>query len=153
MRISFDLDDLLICYQPDVPRESNRVPLLLRAWFEEPLRLGARELMRELNAQGHVLWVYTTSLRDPWRVRLWLRFYGIRVGDVITGYRNTAALQEAGVAGKLYKIPSHFGIDLHIDDSEGLDVDGERHGFRALVISPNDSDWVQKVQEAVRLLV
>lgn len=150
MRISFDLDDLLICYQPGVPREPNCVPLFLRSWFEEPLRLGARELMRELNAQGHELWVYTTSLREPWRVRLWLRFYGIRVGDVITGNRNTAALQETGMTGKLYKIPSHFGIDLHIDNSEGLDKDGERYGFCALVISPDDRDWVPKVREALR---
>lgn len=150
MRISFDLDDFLICYQPGIPQEPSRIPFLLLAWFEEPLRLGAQELMRELTAQGHELLVYTTSLREPWHVRLWLRFYGIQVGDVITGNRNDAALRAAGVVGKLYKIPSHFQIDLHIDDAEGLDKDGEVHGFRALIISPHDGDWVRKVQEAVR---
>ena len=42
MRISFDLDDTLICYQPHVPRE----PPPSWAWRlviqDEPLRLGAR---------------------------------------------------------------------------------------------------------------
>ena len=52
MRISFDLDDTIICYQECVPREP---PL---RWYcrlvagDEPLRLGARDLMHSLRARG-----------------------------------------------------------------------------------------------------
>jgi FMN phosphatase YigB (HAD superfamily) len=76
MRISFDLDDTLICYQPGVPAEAPLALWPIRAWLSEPLRLGARELLRELVAQGHTVGVYTTSYRDPQKVRLWLMSYG-----------------------------------------------------------------------------
>ena len=40
MRISFDLDDTLICYQSSVPKEKNRIPWLLRRWLTEPFAAG-----------------------------------------------------------------------------------------------------------------
>lgn len=48
MRISFDLDDTLICLKGTVPSEPNRVPRLLRGLFGEPLRLGFPRLAAEL---------------------------------------------------------------------------------------------------------
>jgi hypothetical protein len=53
MRISFDLDDTLICYRPGAVHEP--APPWHRTLFSlgEPLRLGARELPRDLSAQGH----------------------------------------------------------------------------------------------------
>ena len=48
MRISFDLDDTLICYGAEVPNEPP-LPLLLR-WLmaDERLRLGSRAPSLEL---------------------------------------------------------------------------------------------------------
>lgn len=151
MRISFDLDDLLICYQSYVPREPNRVPFFLRPWLEEPLRLGAMALLRELQAEGHEIWVYTTSLRESWRVRAWLRCYGVRVGRVLNGTDNEEALRASGHLGRLYKYPRYFNIDLHIDDAEGLEDDGKHHNFQALTISPGDAEWTDKVKAAVEI--
>jgi hypothetical protein len=42
-----------------------------------------------------------------------------------------------------------FDIDLLIDDSEGVRIEGERHGFRALVVAPEDARWSEKVQAAL----
>src|SRR5438067_846899 len=83
MRISFDLDDTLICYGPAVPCEPR--PAWHRRLFtsREPLRLGAKSLMLELEQRGWELWIYTTSYREPRSVRRWLRSHGIRVRDVI----------------------------------------------------------------------
>lgn len=78
MRISFDLDDMLICRKGTVPSEPNRVPWLLRGLLGEPLRLGFRRLAAELERRGWEVCIYTTSFRPPWRVRVWLRWYGIR---------------------------------------------------------------------------
>ena len=83
MRISFDVDGTLICYQPGVPREMNRVPFPLRGWLHEPLRAGARDLLRELRSAGHEIWIYTTSLRSPFYMRAFLGCYGVRVAGVI----------------------------------------------------------------------
>jgi len=61
MRISFDLDDTLVCYQPGVPQEP-RLPWYLR-WLvaDEPLRRGTMNLICELRRYGWEVWIYTTS--------------------------------------------------------------------------------------------
>jgi hypothetical protein len=50
------------------------------------------------------------------------------------------------------KFPPAFGIDLRIGDAEGVRLEGERHGFRVLVVQPNDRDWFRKILAAVDLL-
>ena len=47
------------------------------------------------------------------------------------------------------KYPPAFGIDLHVDDSPGIAIEGEQHGFRVLVIASDDPGWVTRVLEAV----
>ena len=43
-----------------------------------------------------------------------------------------------------------FGIQLHIDDSEGVKREGEMYGFDVLVIAPDDAQWTERVLEAVK---
>src|SRR5207249_551166 len=83
MRVSFDLDDTLICYQPGVAQEPPlRWPL---SWLvrDEPLRAGSRELIGRLWRTGCEVWIYTTSYRDPLSVRAWLWAHGVRVARVV----------------------------------------------------------------------
>ena len=85
MRISFDLDDTLICYGGTTPCETDLPwPLRLVAG-NEPLPRGTRSLLMTLRSHGHELWVYTTSLRRPRQVRQWLRCHGVRVDRVVNG--------------------------------------------------------------------
>jgi len=149
VRISFDIDDTLICSQDDAPREPNRVPRLLRPWFRESLRAGARDLMRGLAAEGHEIWVYTTSLRDPARLKLWFRLYGIPIRRVINDAEHDRIMARLGFTDRPSKYPSHFNIDLHVDDSEGVALEGRRHGFAVVVVSPTDPDWAMRVRAAV----
>jgi hypothetical protein len=149
MRISFDLDDTLICYQPGVPREA---PL---SWWrrlfvnDEPLRLGARSLMRELAAAGCDLWIYTTSYRHPGGVRRWLRYHGIHVTQVINQDLHEFHLRRTPRDYPPSKNPRAFGIDLHVDDSDGVRMEGEEHGFAVVVVAPEDEAWTDKVRAAV----
>src|SRR5947209_6395070 len=85
VRISFDLDDTLICYGAGASCERRLrwpVRLFIR---DEPLRLGTVRLARELRGRGHEVWVYTTSDRPARAVRWWLRAHGILVVRVING--------------------------------------------------------------------
>ena len=50
------------------------------------------------------------------------------------------------------KFPPSFGIDLHVDDSEGVKMEGDEHGFRVLCIDPYDTHWAEKLLCAMRLL-
>jgi hypothetical protein len=148
MRISFDLDDTLICYDPAVPREPVRVPWWARHWYEEPLRLGTCELMAEISRRGHDIWIYTTSGRRPKAVTRWLHFYGIRVSAVINAdmHQQLGAREVGGY--RLTKYPPAFDIALHIDD-EGILPRGHEHVFRVVQLRPADLEWTKRVLEAV----
>jgi hypothetical protein len=145
MRISFDLDDMLICRQELAKQERNRIPYLLRIWLNEPLRLGAVYLMKTLIKNKHEVWIYTTSYRHPFSVRLWLWFYGIRVSDIINQAIHTQYSRSRHNSSQPSKNPKMFGIDLHIDDSIGVEMEGQKYGFNVLVIDPGDDEWVDKV--------
>ena len=152
MRISFDLDDTLICYGPSFPRES-RLP-----WYKrliaghEPLREGAPALLRRLQASGWEVWVYTTSRRSIGSVRRWLLCHGIRVAGVINQDVHEANFCRSPNHRALSKHPGAFGIDLHVDDCEGVRMEGETHGFNVLVISPHDEAWAERVWLAAESL-
>lgn len=146
MRISFDLDDTLICYSPDVPPEPSSIPLWWRWREHEPLRLGAVSLLRELG-EKHELWIYTTSNREPKQVKRWLGFYGIKIGSVVNADFHARVVRSR----EWSKLPSHFGIALHVDDEDFADL-GARFGFKWFVVSPADLDWADKVRGAVARL-
>jgi hypothetical protein len=145
MRISFDLDDTLICYRDGVAGEP-RLPWYLR-WFidDEPLRLGAPALMCKLQARGWEVCIYTTSQRNPAAVRRWLQRHGVRASTVINKDIHDLRLRRGPQHSMPSKNPAAFGIDLHVDDSDGVQQEGEKHGFRVVVVSPDDPRWVEKV--------
>ena len=146
MRISFDLDDTLICHGGTVPCE-RRLSWLLRAWLGgEPLRRGAVALAATLRADGHELWVYTTSHRNARRVRRWLRVHGVRVDRVVNGAEHDRCF---GAGSSPTKRPHAFGIDLHVDDAPGVKIEGDRHGFAVCVVDPADERWTEQVLAAV----
>src|SRR5262249_12028496 len=120
MRISFDLDDTLICYGTGTPCEPAP-PWYWRPFVSgEPLRLRARSLMETLRTAGWESWVYTTSYRNPGAVRRWLRSYGICVAMVINQAAHDRHLRRGASDYPPSKNPKAFGIDLHVDDSEGV---------------------------------
>jgi hypothetical protein len=145
MRISFDLDDTLICYREDVPREPP-IPLLL-CWLvaDEPLRLGTCTLMKDLQARGWEPWIYTTSYRRPSQVQRWLRYHGVAVAGVINQDAHEACFRGRCGERRPTKYPPAFGIDLHVDDSDGVRIEGEQNGFAVVVVRPDDRDWAEKV--------
>jgi hypothetical protein len=149
MRISFDVDDTLVCYGGGVPSEQF-VPWPLRPWFHEPVRRGTRDLLRELARLGCEPWIYTTSYREPLYLKLWFRSFGVRLGGVVNQHVHERHLQ--GRRWSSYapsKYPPAFGIDLHVDDLDGVREEGLRYGFDVVVVSPADPDWAAKVLEVV----
>ncbi|HEX8957572.1 MAG TPA: hypothetical protein VF798_14925 [Burkholderiaceae bacterium] len=43
------------------------------------------------------------------------------------------------------KNPKAFGIDLHVDDSQGVFLEGQRFGFQVVVVSLDDGAWDTQV--------
>jgi hypothetical protein len=113
-------------------------------------RLGARQLLRDLQRQGHELWIYTISYRDPCSVWWWLGGHGIWVQRVLNQDIHDRTFRRDRDARPPSKNPRAFGIHLHIDDSIGVAEEGRQLGFRVLELAPEDPDWTDRVRNAVR---
>jgi hypothetical protein len=143
VRISFDVDDTLVC-DSSVPVEPP-ASRWKRLWYPENLRRGTRDLMRALLDRRHEVWIYTTSYRSPSYLRGWFRSFRISIAGVVNQDRHDRVVGRRGPS----KYPPAFGIDLHVDDSMGVAEEGRRYGFAVVVITPNDLDWAACVLEAV----
>jgi hypothetical protein len=143
LRISFDVDDTLVC-DASVPVEPC-ASRWNRLWYPERLRHGTRDLMRALLDRRHEIWIYTTSFRSPRYLRGWFRSFRIPISGVVNQDRHERVVGRRGPS----KYPPAFGIHLHIDDSAGVAEEGRRHGFAVVVVAPDDRDWAARVLEAV----
>jgi hypothetical protein len=146
LRVSFDLDDCLICCDPAVPSEPRG--FLHRMWFREPLRLGTIQLMKDLIRQGWRVWIYTTSYRSPLGLKWWFRWQGVRLEGVVNQAIHIGRVTRAFGGAGPSKYPRAFGIDLHVDDSEGVRTEGLKWGFEVVVVRPDDARWRERVLEA-----
>lgn len=152
IRISFDIDDTLACQLHHCAVEHSKLPACILRWLGEPLRMGTRSLICELRRQGCSIWVYTSSGRTPSYIRRWLLLYGIRVDGVVNSVLHNRALTVHGLSNAPSKYPPAFDIDLHVDDSEGVRIEGHDHGFRVVVVHPEDERWARKVLDAVAIV-
>jgi hypothetical protein len=141
MRIAFDLDNTLIRNDFDFPLAVAQWPLLQKLLQTEPLRLGIQELFAFCRARRWEVWIYTTSYRSPFYIRKLLWVYGLQVDGIVNQARHTQQVKVRST-----KHPPTFGIDLLIDDSRGVQLEGERFGFNVIQIEPNDFGWVDTIQ-------
>ena len=139
MRISIDIDDTLVLRDHQATPEKGKFPAFIHRWFGEPLRSGTCALVHELRRRGCSVWIYTSSVRGPFQIRLWLFLYGIRVDGVINDDTHRRELSRRNFSRSPSKYPPAFDIDLHIDDSAGVKMEGDELGFRVLVIQPDDA--------------
>lgn len=143
MRISFDLDDTLIC-DSSVPTEQH-VSWWRRWRYPERLRHGTRSLMAELNRRRCKIWIYTSSCRCPRYLKSWFASFGVTIEGIVNLDRHERTVGLRGPS----KFPPAFGIDLHVDDSLGVAMEGAEHRFPVLVVAPGDSGWVERVLSEV----
>ena len=150
MRIAFDLDDTLIPKLHSFPTEPAPFGLLSWWFCREPLRLGTKELLRGLRRQGHELWIYTSSLRSPFSVKWLFRQYGIGIAGIVNQDRHDQVIGRMDQTFRsLCKYPPAFGIDLLVDDSEGVFLESFRHGFPVILVEPGDENWFMTVIDGI----
>ena len=143
MTISFDLDDTLIPITKAFATErQNTLQKLLKV---EKIRLGAKRLIEKLKSQKHKVYIYTTSFRSTNRIRWTLLSYGITVDRIINQKIHNQVLQTK--AGDCSKLPPAFAIDIHIDDSEGLAIEGAKFNFKTIILPLNQPDWIDYILE------
>ncbi len=151
-RIAFDLDDTLLSAINEFPYEAFPPPRWVQLLGYEPLRISTKSLFRTLRAQHQIeTWVYTSSFRSKSYIKRLFWIYGIHLDGVINGAIHKRRLKNMHY--KPSKFPPAFGIDLLVDNSEGVKIEGEQHHFEVLCINPLDKDWHQKVENKVTTML
>lgn len=141
MIISFDIDNTLIAYSNEF--EAEEMSLFVKCLGAEKLRKGTKYLFEWLEKEGHEIWIYTTSYRSIFSLKKTFRLQGLHPKRYINESINRKLLDAHHC--KASKNPRLFGIDVHVDDSEGVTIEGKRNGFEVIVICPNNRDWVEEV--------
>ena len=142
MIISFDLDDtLIIPSETGFPTEQRN--FLQKLLGVERLRHSTSELLRHLKEKGHKVGIYTTSYRPKLKLRLHLLTYGINPDFIITEKENRRELFKRQI--NCSKYPPAFNIDLYIDDSPGVEREGQIYNFQTIIIYTNHIDWLYKI--------
>ncbi|WP_438423284.1 HAD family hydrolase [Aquimarina macrocephali] len=146
MNISFDLDSTLIPNGKEFETEKrNRIAKLFGI---EEVRKGTHGLVSDLQNQGHKIHIYTTSFRSKGKIRLTLRYYGIKVNRIVNQTENQRVLKSRNINSS--KFPPAFDFDLHIDDLKGVGIESERFNFNAIIVEPTDKNWVEKIKSGIK---
>ena len=140
MILSFDLDDTLISKNKFDLEKSN---LFQRFLGVESIRKGTIDLFKEIKKQKHQIYIYTTSYRSELRIKTTFYSYGIPVDFVINQQKHLKRMHKMDV--NCSKFPPIFNIDIHIDDSVGVEMEGQKYGFKTIIISETDENWTQTI--------
>lgn len=145
MKISFDLDDTLIAKNKFKLERSN---LLQKLFGIERIREGTVDLFKELKKQKHTIYIYTTSYRSELRIKCMFYSYGISVDYIINQQKHLSKIKKENF--RCSKFPPMFKIDIHIDDSLGVELEGQKYGFQTIVISETDENWTQTILNKIK---
>ena len=146
MNISFDLDSTLIPNGKEFETENRNG--IAKLFGIEEIRKGTRELISDLQNQGHKVHIYTTSYRSKRKIRLTLNYYGIKVNRIVNEKENRKVLKSLNMNSS--KFPPAFDFDLHIDDLKGVGIESERFNFKTIIIEPTDENWIEKIKNAIK---
>ena len=146
MRIAFDLDDTLFKTKENFPTEKHWINFV----FRERLRYGAIDLLKVIQSKQHDIWIYTTSLRNEYYLRLYFLMLGINLGGVINYTKHVKTMKLfQNKSLSVSKYPPAFQIDLLIDDLEGVKIEGKRYGFSVYHLTSEDKQWVENILELI----
>lgn len=144
-KISFDLDDTLFV-NPDMCLTEPKLRFPLNLIYSDRLRAGTIELFKQLQANGVSTWIYTTSYRSEKYIRRLFRHYGIHVDQIVNGERHMREVQGVRTEPMPSKYPSHYRINLHVDDDKSVYENGRVYGFKVFIISrKTQENWVSDI--------
>jgi hypothetical protein len=146
LKIAFDLDRTLIHCGFAFPTAKKLPKALMKFCGIEVLREGTSELMHYLQAQGEEIWIYTTSFRNTVYIRILFWLHGIHISGVINQAIHNRKINNRTDLPRCSKYPPLFGIDLLIDNQEGVKIESERYGFAMIWIKPEEQNWTDKIK-------
>lgn len=144
MIVSFDLDDTLIANNKF---DLEKVNLFQKLFKVERIRKGTLVLFKELKRRKHKIYIYTTSHRSVSRIMWTFYSYGVSIDYVINQQKHHKNMLKKKFSSS--KFPPMFNIDIHVDDSIGVEVEGNKYDFKTIIISETDEDWIQTILKSM----
>ncbi|MDE5738172.1 MAG: HAD family hydrolase [Oscillospiraceae bacterium] len=144
MRCSFDLDDTLFI-NPDKISAEPKLKFPFNYIYPDRLRKGTVKLIKYLKKNKIEVWIYTTSFRTEAYIKNLFLCYGIQLDGIINGTRHAREVQGSKSESMPSKYPSHYRIDLHIDDDKSVLENSKIYGFRVYFIQEHDENWVENI--------
>lgn len=141
MKIAFDLDNTLIRNDYAFLIEEPQKKLFAKVFGVEELRLGTVEIFNYCRSQNWEIWIYTTSFRSIFRIKTLFWVHNIRLDGVIN-----EEIHNRSVKVRSSKHPPTFGIDVIVDDSEGVKIEGEHFNFDVIWLKPDNENWVKELK-------
>jgi hypothetical protein len=144
MKIAFDLDNTLIQNEFPFPIEAPNKSVWAKIMRFESLREGTKEIFDFCKEQNWETWIYTTSFRNISYINRNFWLYDIRLNGVIN-----QEIHNKNVQINSSKHPPTFGIDVIIDDSPGVKMESEKFNFNAVLLSPENDNWVLDLKKTL----
>jgi hypothetical protein len=143
MKIAFDLDNTLIKNKFIFPVEKPQKVFLATLIHHEYLRAGTQEIFNFCKQQKWETWIYTTSFRSSTLIKRNFWLYNIAIDGVIN-----QQIHKEKVTINCSKHPPTFGIDVIVDDSDGVKMEGEKYNFNTVIIQPENENWVEVLKKS-----
>ena len=138
MIISFDLDDTLIPTTTKFKVEKQNI--IQKIFKIEKLRIGSLDLFKDLKKRKIDVYIYTTSYRSKFRIKSMFISYGIKIKSIINQQEHNKFVKIASS-----KYPPKFNIDIHVDDSIGVQMEGEKYNFKTIIVSKENEFWDKQI--------
>lgn len=149
IKISFDLDEVLFV-SPLTHKTEPELRFPLNKLFIERVRLGAPELINELQRRGYEVWVYTSSYRSQRYIKGLFRCYKVKFNQIVNAQRHLKEVQGNKKEILPQKLPNRYRISLHIDDEEVVCSYGKAYGFDVFQLDAHDDDWKEKILDRMK---
>ncbi len=145
MKISFDLDDTII---PGSKKfETEQQNLIHKIFSIEKIRKGTITLFKELKQKNYSVGIYTTSYRSGYKIKLTFLLYGFNVDFIINQQKHLVEIKKTNIYSSKY--PPMFYIKLHVDDSVGVETEGNQHDFKTIIVSETSLSWTENVKKQI----
>lgn len=118
-----------------------------KLFYRPRLRLGALELMRELQNDGWEIWIYTLAALPQRRLRLFFSANGIRLGGIITQAEHLRAFKAGKAPQPNLKHAPAFDLAVVADDKPLTAQAGKRYGFATLQVTTCLADWTTPIRQ------
>jgi len=143
MCVSIDLDEVLLTASPDLA--DKKLPMSFGHYIGRGMRKNAPLLIRELQALGFDVWVYSSGYMPEDALRKLFRYHGVTVDGIVGGLKNKQVRTAFRKA-----FTEKYDVSVHIDNSGIICVDTRSKAYDIIDIGAGQTDWGAKSFAAVK---